>query len=183
MNSIIKREQAVMRNILYTLATIALIAGCSSKNEEDFFKVYEKNKEYHLELQKTEKAQLYDSENVTKALLTATYLYTPTEDQNDTRDEEFIVGLYIEDEEKSYSSSDYTLTLNSTAHKNVKMLAQNDPRLKDLSFVSPWSKFYLFTFPHTNAKRFKLLFESSEYGKSELHFAKKAKYVFTKKGF
>ena len=167
-----------MHYMLYSLTALVLIAGCSSKEEEKFFNLYEKNKVYHLELQKTEKAQLYDDENVTKALLTATYLYTPAEDQNDTCDEKFIVGLYVEDEE--FGGNDYNLTLNNTLPKKVKKLSRHDPLLKDLSFVSEWSTFYLFTFPHTDKKSFKLLFQSEEYGKSELNFAKKAKYVFTK---
>ena len=168
-----------MRYMLYSLAALVLIVGCSSKDEEKFFTVYEKNKAYHFELQKTEKAQLYDDENVTKALLTATYLYIPTEDQNDTRDEKFIVGLYVDDEE--FMGSDYNLTLGNTLPKKVKKLSENDPLLKDISFVSEWSTFYLFTFPHTDKKSFKLLFQSGQYGKSELNFAKKAKYVFNKK--
>ena len=172
-----------MRYILYSLTTIALIVGCSSKDEDKFLNVYEKNKDYHYELQKTEKAQLYDSENITKAVLTAKYLYTPSEDQNDTRDEKFIVGIYIEDEEVSFGSSEYTLTLNKIAAKNVKKLSQNDPLLKDISFLSEWSTFYLFTFPHTTSKSFNLLFQSDQYGTSKLHFAKKAKYVFNKKAF
>ena len=172
-----------MRNILYSLTTIALITGCSSKDEQKFLNIYEENKVYHQGLQRTEKAQLYDSENVTKAMLTATYLYTPVKDKNDTRDEKFIVGLYIEDDEMSYSSNDYTLTLNETAAKNVKKLSKNDARLKDLSFVSDWSTFYLFTFPHTNSKSFHLLFQSDQYGTSKLHFSKTAKYVLNKKAF
>jgi len=183
MNSITKRERAVMPNILYTLTAIALIVGCSSKEEQSFLTIYEKNKVYHQELLKTEKAQLYDSENVTKAVLTATYLYTPVKDKNDTRDEKFIVGLYIEDEEISYSTSDYRLTLNGSEAKSVKELAKNDARLKNLSFVSEWSTYYLFTFPHTNSKSFKLLFQSDQYGTSTLHFSKMAKYVFDKKIF
>ncbi len=48
-------------------------------------------------MQKTEKIQLYDG-NVTKAMLTATYMYTKNFEKNDTRDEEFIVGFHLEDE-------------------------------------------------------------------------------------
>ncbi len=171
-----------MRHTLLLSMTALLIAGCSSKEEKSFTHIYENNKAYHAKLQKTEKTQLYDGE-VTKAMLTATYLFTPTKDQNDTRDERFIVGLYIEDDGSEEGYSDYNLTLNGTAPKAVKALSMHDPLLKNISFRSEWSRFYLFTFPHTKAKRFSLIFESDAYGKGKLHFAKVAKYVFTKEAF
>lgn len=171
-----------MRYYFLTITAVALLIGCSSKDEKQFTQVYEKNKAYHTELQKTEKAQLYDGE-VTKALLTATYLYTQTEDLNDTRDEKFIVGLYIEDEEGSFESGDYNLTLSGKEPKNVERLSMDDSRLKDISFKSDWSEFFLFTFPHISSKKMTLLFQSDLYGKGELHFSKVAKYVFTKQAF
>ena len=65
----------------------------------------------------------------------------------------------------------------------MKALAKNDIRLKSISFASEWTEYYLFTFPHTKSKSFKLLFQSDVYGKGELHFAKVAKYVLTKTPF
>lgn len=59
---------------------------------------YKQNVDYHKQLQKTEKIQLFEN-NVTKAVLTATYLYTPTFEKKDTRDEEFIFGIHFEDED------------------------------------------------------------------------------------
>lgn len=171
-----------MRNILLAVTAIALIIGCSSKEDEKFMTVYEKDKGYHLQLQKTEKTQLHDGQ-FTKALLTATYLFEPIKDKNDTRDEQFIVGLYLDDDEGSFESNDYNLTLNAKGPKSVVALKKSDPRLKEISFLSEWSEFYLFTFPHTKSKRVKLVFASEVYGKGELHFAKVAKYVFTKKAF
>jgi len=173
----------MMHAISLMVAAMILLLGCSSKEEKSFTDIYEKNKSYHLQLQKTEKTQLYDG-NVTKAMLTATYLFTESADLNDTRDEKFIVGINIEDEEeRALSTGDYNLTLAGIPPKNVKLLAHSDPLLKDISFVSDWSQFYLFTFPHTNRKSFTLVFASDLYGKGELHFAKVAKFVLTKEAF
>ena len=171
-----------MRELLLSIAVMALLAGCSSKEEEKFLRIYEKNKDYHLKLQRTEKINLKDGE-FTKILLTATYLYEPISDKEDKRDEKFIVGFYVDDEDVFGEIGDYEITLNGTEPKNIKMLKKNDPLLKSISFDSEWTHFYLLTFPHTNSKSFKLLFESDFYGKGELHFAKVAKYVLTKKAF
>jgi len=57
-----------MRNIILTLSAMALLAGCTSKEEKALMEAYETKKSYHQQLQKTEKTQLYDGNN-TKALL------------------------------------------------------------------------------------------------------------------
>ena len=54
---------------------------------------------YYKTLQKTEKVLLSEN-NITKAILTATYFYVPTvHSKKSDANETFIVGLYLEDEE------------------------------------------------------------------------------------
>jgi len=171
-----------MRELLLSITVAGLLTGCSSKEEEKFLTVYKQNKTYHHQLQKTEKTILKDGQSV-KILLTATYLFKPSNDKEDKRDEKFIIGLHADDEEEFVDSGEYEITLNGTEPKSIKMLKKNDPLLKTVSFASEWTHFYLFTFPHTSSKSFKLLFESDYYGKGELHFAKVAKYVLTRKAF
>jgi len=162
---------------------IALLLGCTSKQETDLMQGYSEKVNYHKQLQKTEKTQLYQ-DNVTKAMLTATYLYTPNFENNDSRDEVFIVGLYLEDKASGQiNTGENSLTLNGKTAKEVKALSMNDERLKELSFVTPWSSYYLVTFPHESNKKITLVFESKLYGKGELHFAKVAKYVLNKEAF
>jgi len=169
-----------MRNILLTIGAMALLTGCTSKEEKALMQTYEKYKSYHKELQKTEKIQLYDG-SVTKALLTATYLYEPNYRKVDRGNEIFIVGVYLEESEmQTFNQGGFSLTLNGKVPGSIKKLEKSDPRLKNISFVTEWSQFYLVVFPHTSSKSFKLIFESTLYGKGELHFAKVAKYVLTK---
>ncbi len=172
----------MVRSCLSFIA-IALLLGCTSKQETDLIQGYSEKVTYHKQLQKTEKTQLYQ-DNVTKVMLTATYLYTPNFDNNDTRDEVFIVGLSMEGKASgALNSEGNTLTLNGKRAKEIKALSLNDERLKDVSFVTPWSSYYLVTFPHESNKKITLLFESKRYGKGTLHFAKVAKYVLTKEAF
>ena len=162
---------------------IVLFFGCTSKKEQELMQAYSDKINYHKLLQKTEKTQLYEN-NVTKAMLTATYLYTPNYEKNDTRDEVFIVGIHLEEEGSEYpASQEYTLTLNDQAAKEIKSLALDDERLKDVSFVSEWGSYYLVTFPHVKSKKITLVLDSELYGKGILNFAKVAKYVLTKKSF
>jgi len=171
-----------MRAILTSITLAALLSGCTNKGQTELLTHYEKNKHYHKELLKTEKVQLYEN-NLTKVALTATYLDSSYADQNSTNDERFIIGLYVDDEIERNNAFDFNLTLNGMEPKSIVPLKHTDKRLKDISFVSDWSNYFLVTFPHVSAKRFKLVFESDTYGKGVLDFAKRAKYTFTKKAF
>ena len=165
------------------LTATALLLGCTSKEESQLLQDYAAHATYHERLQKTEKVQLYEG-NVTKAMLRATYLYTQTYEKHDTRDEVFIVGVYLEDEAlQTLQEGEYTLTLNGSNAKEALKLDKNDERLKELSFVMDWGSYYLVTFPHVEGKDFKLTFKSAAYGEGSLHFAKVAKYVLSKEAF
>lgn len=176
------KECILVRSSISFIA-IALLLGCSSKQETDLMQAYNEKANYHKQLQKTEKTQLYQ-DSITKAMLTATYLYTPNFENNDTRNEVFIVGLYLDDKASGKLNGEgNTLTLNGIRAKEIKALNFNDEQLKDLPFVTPWSSYYLVTFPHESNKKITLVFESELYGKGELHFAKVAKYVLDKEAF
>jgi len=143
-------------------------------------------------LQKTEKTQLYNQNNETKATLTAMYLYKPSKFKNDKKQEQFIVGVGLSDVEE-YSIKDifglknvnnpdylYQLTLNGEKAIDIKKLSIEDSKLENLALISEWNKYYLITFEHSKKKRFKLIYESPLYGKGELYFAKVSKFVFDK---
>ena len=169
-----------MRNIVLTFSAMALLIGCSSKEEKLFIQTYEKEKIYHHNLQKSEKIQLYNGE-FTQAMLTATYLNKKIYNKKNKAEERFIVGVYSDDSDAPFTQGGYSLTLNGKAPKSITLLTKEDSLLKDLSFVSEWSQFYLVTFAHVPAKSFKLLFKSDLYGKGVVYFAKVAKYTLSKK--
>ncbi|MCW8822242.1 MAG: hypothetical protein OQK45_08420 [Sulfurovum sp.] len=172
-----------MVKLSISLITIVLLLGCTSKKEKDLMQVYNEKSNYHKQLQKTEKTQLYKN-GVTQVMLTATYLFTQNFKKKDARDEVFIVGLHLEDESyKTFNTAEYNLTLNGNMPKEVKILSLNDERLKDIPFVTESGNYYFITFPHVKSKDFMLLFESESYGKGELHFSKRAKYVLSKEAF
>jgi len=175
------RSKTVWALCLLTL----FLFGCSTKEEKVLLQAYDKKKIYHKKLLHTEKVQLYNGSE-TKVLLTATYLFTQTgiPKEEDRRDEVFIVGLYMEDEEAvHFTAGDFNLTLNGKTPKSVTVLESSDRRLKDIPFVTSWGSYFEVLFPHTSSEKFDLVFNSRIYGERSLHFAKKAKYVFTKEAF
>ena len=106
-----------MRSVLFMATAAIFIAGCGE--QDPILQTYEKNKQYHKHLEKTESTELADG-LANRAVFTATYLYTPTEEKNDTRDEKFIVNLYFNDEEVLYDEGDFNLTLLSKLPKKKK---------------------------------------------------------------
>jgi hypothetical protein len=169
-----------MHTNLWSLTLIFFLSACTTKDETKLREHFEQRKHYHKQLMKTEKVQLYEG-NLTKVLLTATYL-NESGTPKDKQEERFIIGLYVDDEQlpRMY---DFNLTLEGHQPTEVTLLKPSDVRLKNISFVSDWNQFYLMTFPHIKQDRFSLVFESAQYGKGRLEFAKKAKYTFTKKAF
>ena len=188
-----------MYKLFLGLLTLLLFTGCSSKEERALLKSYTEKTVYHKLLQKTEKTEFFENDNPI-AILTATYEYTPNFEKNDTRDEVFIVGVAFLDPEVSRmrfdlnstndkdknviltNENEYILTLNHKSPTRVVPLQPNDKRLKSISFVTEWGDFYEVTYPHAS-KKFTLVFENRQYGKKVLHFAKVAKFIYTKKSF
>lgn len=170
---------------------VLLLVGCSSKKEQALVDSYTKKNTYHKNLQRTEKVELYDG-NMSVAMLTATHMYTPNFDKNDTRDEVFIVSVAFEEPEisrlrfdinsTSTNENEYALTLNKKKAKKVLHLESDDKKLKNVSFVTSWGEYYEVTFPHAGTK-FSLEFASNIYGKGKLNFSKVPKFVYTNKGF
>jgi len=170
---------------------IALLVGCSSKEEQALVDSYTKKNTYHKNLQRTEKVELYDG-NTSVAILTATHLYTSNLDKNDTRDEVFIIAVAFEEPEVSHlrfdisseeaSENEYVLTLNNKKASKVVHLDASDKKLKNVSFVTGWGEYYEVKFPHAGTK-FSLEFANNNYGKGKLNFSKIPKFVYTKKGF
>lgn len=162
--------------ILLKLSLIPLVAillsGCSSKRVEFLTKQYSQNLDYHKALQHTQKVNLY-KDGLVHASLTATYL--PNKDN-----EEFIVGLTLNDgSSEELDSEVYDLLLSGeNSLPSVEKIELNDERLKNISFVTNWSSYYLFKFSKTSKQKLKLIFKSSKYGEGELNFAKKAKFTF-----
>ena len=170
---------------------IALLVGCSSKEEQALVDSYTKKNTYHKNLQRTEKVELYDG-NASVAMLTATHIYTPNFEKNDTREEVFIIAVSFEEPEisrlrfdiksKDAGEDEYVLTLNKKKATKVLHLDASDKKLEHVSFVTGWGEYYEVKFPHVGTK-FSLEFSNPNYGKGKLKFSKIPKFVYTNKGF
>ncbi|CAA6826538.1 MAG: Unknown protein [uncultured Sulfurovum sp.] len=216
------------------LAILVLLTGCASKKEKHLIGSYSEKVSQYKKLQKTESLLLSEN-NVTKVVMTATYLYENRFKKDDNESNEtFIIGFYVNSEEIDNDSesmaeilgtrvwpepednnetnltivkndisdlnttnddnttkseeqnmtTDFELTLSDKKNGQkaiyIEELDKRDHRLKNLSFVSEWSRFALVKFAHSKKKTFKLKLKSKHYGSGELPFAKAAKFTFIK---
>ena len=174
-------------------------------------KDYKEKKIYFNTLQKTETMLLVEN-NITKKVLTATYLRDKNARISDKNNEVFIVGLYFEgeeigelsdifeirsisennkiktkivqnDENNKTSIEKYTLKLNGKSPISVEKLPLSDPRLIGLTLISEWSTYALVTFKHEKNTRLTMTFKSPQHGSASANFSKVAKYIFTKTAF
>ncbi len=167
---------------------------------------YRQQKEYHGKLLKTEKIQLYNDNNTTKAFITATYLnvvrdknkennvtdpllklfmiFKPEFPNDKKENERFIVGIYLDSEVyDELEEGSFALTLNGKKPLKIVPLERNDKRLQRLSFVSTWGDYFMVIFPPIKSEKLNLKFESDLYGTGTIRFAKRARYVYTGKAF
>lgn len=166
-----------MRYLIGAILFLFLFNACSSKEgDSSLLQRYEKKRSSYKNLQKTEKIQLYDN-NVTKALLTATYLYEQDIKSDRAKDEKFIIGVYLEEEDSNRLGDTYRLKLDGQEPLKVEPLKKESKYLENISFVTQWNTYYLVTFPYVPQKSFMLTFESDRYGKGEQRFSKIAKYL------
>jgi len=208
---ILKVKGEGMHRGLWVFMIFLLFFGCSSKKEKSLMQDYNQKKTYFKTLQKTEKIILSEN-NITKVVLTATYLYDKNAKKRDRKNESFIVGLYFEDEEvgslseiygirkMGYNTSkkpkakviskkdkkiitEYALKLNGKKAISIEKLDLNDERLKGITLVTKWSTYALVQFKYEKKKHLKMVFESPLYGRGRVSCSKVAKYVFMKKAF
>ena len=113
-----------MIKMVITSGVVALfLVACSSKESQSLSKAYAQKQNYYKYLQKTEKLQLQEN-NITKILITATYMNKPTIDNDDKSDEVFLVGLYSEDKEIESLTQD-------RLHIKLKDVKTKEERRKD----------------------------------------------------
>ena len=170
-----------MNKVLYVIPVLFLLSGCTSKNEKNLIHDFKKEQQYHKQLLKTEKLEIKNSEGV-RVLLTATYANRSSNKKN----ESFIVGVYAEDgigDENTTTSygRDFTLSLNGKKPIKAIQLERNNPKVKNISFISEWTSVYELQFPYMTSKKMVLKFNSGVYGNGSLIFYKIPRYRLMRK--
>ncbi len=161
-----------MKKMLILLVSFMLLfSGCSQKS--GFF-----NEDALGEsaLMNTRKGELYSSLEL-KASLSATYLNNFVDEYKNSKDEVFLVSIYIDkdssDKDKQgINNKNYILTLDSKKPIKVKLLDYEDDLIKIIPFRNHWSNYYLLSFEKSKSKEMHMNYKHSIYGQVDLVFSK-----------
>ncbi len=149
------------------LAVVALLAGCSAKNEvTELFtpdRIYEKALVYTREDQIVRELE-------TKAAVTATLLNEVFPDRYpDANGTYFFVGI-VTDLTPEEVKKNYHILLDGRKPLSIEKVNEESALYKLMPNVNRWGKYFLVTFPPTKAKKLNLDFGIYPYGSVKLSF-------------
>lgn len=156
----------------FLTATILLtLGGCMSQSALSVFgedAVYEKGLEY---TQVSDIVQSFE----TKAILNATYLNSSEPKKWDNGKENFLVGIYITDDNKKekdryINNTKYSLTLNDKSYEKIEELEPSSYLYSHIPLKNPHAKYYIATFVKDGNETLVLKYENTTDGKAVLTF-------------
>ena len=132
------------KNLIFLVVTLSLfISGCTSYSITKYF---DKDEFYNKAIQYTKKSDIVKNNNIV-AMLNVTYLNSVSKDfQNG--DQNFIIGIYIVDDEKKQGlrHPEYTLLLNDKEPITIQELKDNDKIKNNVPLKNHWAKYYFVSF-------------------------------------
>ena len=161
----------MIKQVFLFLGVMILFLGCSQKSA---FSIFEEQGIHKIGIDYTQIAQInYKKE--TKAMLNVTYLNSLSIDTFDKKYENFLIGVYISDDEKIESQKyinnpNYFLTLNDNSYQKVEVLKKSNPIYKKIALLNPYAKYYIVSFEKKGANTLKLQYKHLSFGKAELSY-------------
>jgi len=132
------------KNLIFLVLILSLfISGCTSYSITKYF---DKDEFYNKAIQYTRKSDITKENNIV-AMMNVTYLNSVSKDfQNG--DQNFIVGIYIVDDEKEQGLKHptYTLLLNDKEPITIQELKDNDAIKNNVPLKNHWAKYYFVSF-------------------------------------
>jgi len=151
--------------------TLVFLDGCSYR--EGFFSedVLHESAMIH-----SQKGEMYNSLEM-KASIVATYLNSTVIECQKNEGEVFLVAIFIDEDSSDESKQGllnptFYLTLNGEVPIEFHALAYDDDLIKIAPFRNRWSTYYKVIFKTSSAKKLKMEYGHTNYGKVILSFSK-----------
>jgi hypothetical protein len=150
---------------------IIFFSACTQKSA---FSVFEEIGSSKIGIDYT-KIEHINYKNESRAIINATYLNSLNLDNLDKTFENFLVGIYISedniDESKNYMNNpDYNLTLNLKSYKKIAVLDSNNFLYKKIPLLNPYARYYLVSFEKNGSDNLNLEYKHLNFGKVVLNF-------------
>lgn len=157
--------------ILMLIGLLIFSTGCSQKST-----LFNEDAQELSAVINTQKGQLYSSLEI-KATIVATYLNGSHPEYKDSKDEMFLVSIFIDDDSSDpknhgiYNKA-YALTLNGAKTQSIKKLEFEDDLIKVAPIRNRWSAYYLVGFETQSDEKLTLTFKNDAYGAAVLEYLK-----------
>lgn len=156
----------------FILICLLVFNGCANKSA---LSIFESDKLYEKSLQNTIVGDIVNSFE-TKALINATYLNSTDSSLYDDDYNNFLIGIYITEDNKDekYSflnNSRYVLTLNNKSIDKSEELKTTNYLWEHIPIKNPYAKYYIISFKKEKGeKSLNLKYENINLGMVTLHF-------------
>ena len=131
----------------------------------DIDKKYEKGLEY---------TQIKDLsyKKHTKAIFNTTYLNSTNANIWENKFYNFLLGIYIVDNDEFINNKEYRISLNNSNISKYTEVMKTEELYKNIPARNPYAKYYIISFDKNNTKAasLKLLIEHSKFGKVNVSF-------------
>lgn len=126
-----------------------IFTGCSSYSITKYF---DKDEFYNKAIQYTKKADI-KKETKIQVMMNATYLNSVKSEYNNDK-ENFIVGLYIVDDENNLGLKHptYTLLLNEKKPSSIEKINIDDFIVQNIPLKNNWAQYYFVSFDKEEVK-------------------------------
>jgi hypothetical protein len=150
--------------ILFGILLIFTFTSCSKKT----LNIISKDNLYERGLEYTQVSTINNKQE-TKAILNATYLNPSIPEVYDNEYNEFLVGIYIINDEKvkqPLNNKNYKLTLNTKSILSQYKLNDKDDLSKHIPFKNPYATYYIVRFKKDTTTTLKLRFSHKIFGEA-----------------
>jgi hypothetical protein len=163
---VMKNNHFILKNIFFTTLFLFIFTGCADSIESVFNgKVYKKGVE-------DTNIKYITHKNETVALINATYLNNLNPEQYDDNYHNFLVGLFVANNEKiDLNNERFTVTINEKIFDKVKQIEKTSAVYKKIPILNPHAKYFLISFTkEEDISKVTLDYKYATYNKVSLPF-------------
>jgi len=154
--------------MLFSLSVVIfLFSGCQYKSN-----ILDKGTQYEKGLKYTKvKSLIY--QDINKAIINVTYLNSINNVKWDNKKQNFLVGIYIEQDHKDpnkqfINNPNYSLFMNSMNYKDIIQINKKEKQYSHIPLENPWAKYYIISFDNDNKNIVKLQYSYNNNEKRNL---------------
>ena len=150
----------MFRYLFLVFLSIGIFTSCTTKNID----LLSKDSLYKLGLENTKIKSILHNNDV-EGLMNITYLNPTSPQKYDKKYNEFLVGIYLDNNKEQYHVS-----LNTKKYVYKELLKKSSKLYKNIPSFNPYAKYYIIKFQKEKSKKLNFELVHNIYGKTTIVF-------------